>query len=136
MAVGIELRTLVWERAKGNCEYCQFPESVAMLPFQVDHIIAEKHDGPTDETNLAWSCERCNSFKGANISGYVDNRHVPLFNPRFDSWVEHFEWNGAVLKSKTITGEATIRVLEMNRPSLIELRRLLIVDGLFSPSPT
>lgn len=33
-----------------------FDISVDALPFQVDHIIAEKHHGPTAEGNLALSC--------------------------------------------------------------------------------
>ena len=52
-----------------RCEYCQLPAEYTDAPFQVDHVIAEKHHGPTVEENLAWSCFYCNSFKGPNISG-------------------------------------------------------------------
>jgi hypothetical protein len=55
------LQKLVWLRAESRCEYCQFPTDVALLPFQIDHIIAEKHGGTAVSDNLALSCERCDS---------------------------------------------------------------------------
>ena len=39
-------------RGAGRCEYCHLPESVAELPFQLDHIVALKHLGLSDESNL------------------------------------------------------------------------------------
>jgi hypothetical protein len=126
-----ELRQRVWQRAAQRCEYCQVPAEVALLPFQIDHIIAEKHGGPTIADNLALSCERCNSHKGPNIAGYLDGRHVPLFNPRQDQWVDHFEWEGPVLMGKTPVGKVTIEVLAINLPYRIALRTALIEEGIF-----
>jgi hypothetical protein len=128
------LERLVWERANGRCEYCQFPAEISLLPFQLDHIIAEKHGGPTTADNLALSCERCNSHKGPNIAGYLDARHVPLFNPRLDLWSDHFEWSGAVLVGKTPIGQVTVEVLAINLPYRIALRTALIAEGIFPPS--
>jgi hypothetical protein len=65
------LHQFVVDRANGRCEYCQFPEAFSYLPFQIDHIIAQKHRGPTVESNLAWSCFYCNSYKGPNLSGWL-----------------------------------------------------------------
>jgi hypothetical protein len=51
------LRQFVMARARGRCEYCQFPEAFSYLPFQVDHIIAQQHRGPTTESwddHFAW----------------------------------------------------------------------------------
>src|SRR3990170_2463074 len=126
-----ELRLLVWQRASSRCEYCRIPAEVALLPFQIDHIIAEKHGGLTIADNLALSCERCNSHKGPNIAGYLDGRHVPLFNPRQDQWVDHFEWEGPVLMGKTPVGKVTIEVLAINLPYRIALRTALIEEGIF-----
>jgi hypothetical protein len=39
----VALQQLVWQRAEHRCEYCQYPADVSLLPFQIDHIIAEKH---------------------------------------------------------------------------------------------
>jgi hypothetical protein len=128
-----ELQELVWRRANGRCEYCQFPAEVAILPFQIDHIIAEKHGGATIAENLALSCERCNSHKGPNIAGYLEGRHVRLFNPRLDSWSEHFDWDGPSLFGKTDIGRVTIDVLAINLPYRVALRASLIGEEIFPP---
>ena len=129
----VALHQLVWQRAQHRCEYCQFPADVSLLPFQIDHIIAEKHGGPTTAENLALSCERCNSHTGPNIAGYLDGRHVPLFNPRQDRWADHFAWNGPLLVGKTAIGTVTIAVLAINLSYRIALRAALIEEGLFPP---
>jgi len=128
------LRQLVWQRAAQRCEYCQVPADVALLPFQIDHIIAEKHGGLTVADNLALSCERCNSHKGPNIAGHFEGRLVPLFNPRQDRWVDHFAWAGPVLVGKTPVGRVTIDVLAINLPYRIALRAALIKEGIFPPT--
>jgi len=61
------LRQKVRKRSGGFCEYCRVPEEFDRLPFQPDHIIAEKHAGKAEESNLAWSCYDCNIFKGPNV---------------------------------------------------------------------
>jgi hypothetical protein len=43
----------VWSRAGGRCEYCRIPQFAFPLPFQIDHIVAEKQDGETVDGNLA-----------------------------------------------------------------------------------
>lgn len=127
------LQQLVWQRAQQRCEYCHFPADISLLPFQIDHIIAEKHGGPTTAENLALSCERCNSHKGPNIAGYLEGKHVPLFNPRTDHWADHFAWNGPVLVGKTPVGTVTIAVLAINLPYRVALRAALIEEGIFPP---
>ncbi len=125
------LEQLVGKRANWLCEYCQFPAKISLLPFQLDHIIAEKHQGLTTAGNLAPSCERCNSHKGPNIAGYLHGKHVPLFNPRVDVWSDHFEWRGPVLVGKTPIGQVTIQVLAINLPYRIALRDAVIIEGIF-----
>ena len=127
------LQHLVWQRAAQRCEYCHVPADGALLPFQIDHIIAEKHGGPTTAENLALSCERCNSHKGPNIAGYLEGKHVPLFNPRTDHWADHFAWNGPVLVGKTPVGTVTIAVLAINLSYRVALRAALIAEGIFPP---
>jgi hypothetical protein len=50
------LTRLIWQRAKGQCEYCQMPQAADDDPFEIDHIIARKHRGPTVAGNLCLSC--------------------------------------------------------------------------------
>lgn len=124
---------LVWQRAKNRCEYCQFPAEISLLPFQIDHIIAEKHGGLTEAGNLALSCERCNSYKGPNIAGYLEGQHVRLFDPRKDLWTDHFEWKGSLLIGNTPVGRVTIEVLAINLSYRVALRAVLIEEGIFPP---
>src|SRR5271154_6398440 len=58
------LKRLVWDRAQSACEYCRLPQSLDVLPFQIDHIIAEQHHGPTVAENLALFCLNDNLYKG------------------------------------------------------------------------
>ena len=127
------LRHLVRERALRRCEYCRLPEQYDLLPFQVDHVIAEKHRGPTHESNLALTCYNCNGHKGSNIAGRDPEGEAltALFHPRQDEWREHFEWRGAELHGRTPIGRTTIDVLNINDRDRVELRKMLIALGLF-----
>lgn len=131
-------RKLVEDRAGRRCEYCLMPMSGDVQPFQLDHIRAQKHAGVSSPANLAWSCLPCNSYKGPNVAGYdpeSDTLH-PLFNPRVQTWSEHFRWDGPKLLGLTPIGRTTIEVLRINLPDRIEHRRLLILAGLFSATST
>jgi hypothetical protein len=127
------LKGLVWGRAENNCEYCRLPRSLDVLPFQIDHVIAEQHHGPKVSENLALSCLNDNLHKGPKIAGLDPDRGLltRLFHPRKDIWDEHFAWVGPVLTGPTDIGRTTIDVIVMNTPECVELRRLLIRAGLF-----
>jgi hypothetical protein len=122
-------RRLVRQRARFRCEYCQIHEGDEPYSFHIEHIIAKKHAGAGDPSNLAWSCQSCNL--GANLSGYIDGRVVTLFDPRRQKWTRHFAWDGPVLVGKTKCGRATIAVLSINQEDRVELRTLLIATGEF-----
>lgn len=125
------LTALVRKRAQSICEYCRLPQVFSAIPFEIDHIIAQKHGGQTQEENLAFSCFYCNSRKGPNIAGVdpASGRIVRLYHPRKDRWSRHFEWVGAVLQGKTAIGRATIVVLSMNDPDAIAVREALLDEG-------
>ncbi len=127
------LRQLVWDRAQDTCEYCHVPQYLDILPFQMEHIIAQKHHGPTTADNLALSCYSDNSYKGPNIAGIdpATGEITRLFHPRRDVWHEHFRWNGPVLIGLTSIGRATIDVLAMNLTERVEHRRLLMAAGVW-----
>ena len=55
-----ELRRLVIARAASICEYCLVAEEDTFLRLEVDHVIGEKHRGPTTADNLACACFHCN----------------------------------------------------------------------------
>jgi hypothetical protein len=77
------------------------------------------------------ACPDCNRFKGPNLSG-VDpstGELVPLFNPRTESWSEHFAFDGATIVGRTSIGRATVRLLQMNGEACAEMRTELHARG-------
>jgi HNH endonuclease len=129
------LEWLVWRRAADRCEYCQMPQQADVLPFHIDHIIAQQHGGETAAGNLALACYACNLHKGPNLSGRDPRTRkiVRLFNPRRHSWRRHFRWNGPLLVGRTAVGRATVVTLGINQRRRVELRQFLIGEGAFPP---
>ena len=82
--------------------------------------------------NLCWACFRCNSHKGPNLAGLDEKtgQMARLFNPRTDTWKEHFNWSGPKLIGRTPVGRVTINVLSMNRMETVLLRRSLLAEGI------
>lgn len=128
-----QLRDQVWQRAASCCEYCMMPQEFAEATHEIDHVIAEKHHGPTTLENLALACFHCNNHKGPNIAGIdPDSGKVTrLFHPRQDRWDEHFTWNQAMLIGQTPVGRATVAVLEVNLRHRLIHRQSLIEEGVF-----
>jgi hypothetical protein len=56
---------------------------------------------------------------------------VPLFNPRQQSWIEHFRWSldGTQILGLSATGRATIEALQMNNEYVVESRRFWVLAG-------
>ena len=127
------LRELVWQRAAACCEYCQIPQPLTDAVHEIDHIIAEKHRGPTIPGNLALACFHCNNHKGSNIAGIdpVSGQTTRLFHPRLDVWNEHFRWRGAILQGLTPSGRTTVEVLEINLRHRVLHRQALLEEGAF-----
>jgi HNH endonuclease len=130
-----DLARRVRRRARYRCEYCRIPQSAVRLRHQVDHIIAEQHEGGDEPSNLALACAHCNGHKGPNLSGLepVTRELTRLYNPRQDRWREHFAWQGAVLIGLTAVGRTTIQVLAINDRDVVEAREMLIAEGRFPP---
>jgi len=121
------LRRQVQERAEGRCEYC--------LIHEADHVIAEKHGGPTSLDNLAWACFYCNRFKGSDLASVdpISNKVVFLFNPCEQRWHRHFRLNGALIEGITASGRATVALLHLNDPERVTYRLGLIDLGHYPP---
>jgi len=124
-------RQFVQRRAKHRCEYCHLPKPGHDERFSIDHIIASQHVHDDSMSNLAFSCLRCNLFKGTNLSGIdpISGQITSLFNPRTQQWHQHFHWNGPTLTGLTPAGRASIAVLQMNAPERVLLRQALIAEG-------
>ena len=81
-----------------------FIKMTTFLPFEIDHIVSEKHFGETEADNLCWSCSTCNGYKGSDVASYDPETKtlVPLYNPRTENWYDHFELDEAKIVPKQI----------------------------------
>jgi hypothetical protein len=118
-------RNLVRSRAGGCCEYCGFHQSaVPFATFHIEHVRARNHGGSDEPSNLALACGHCNRRKGPNLTS-IDpetDRIVPLFNPRQDTYSEHFARRGNLIVGLTPAGRATVFLLAMNSDQQVENR--------------
>jgi HNH endonuclease len=125
----------VASRAGHRCEYCHAPEVIFNLPFEVDHIQPVALQGGNDDENLALSCRHCNLRKGAHTHGTdpQSGEGAPLFDPRTDSWDDHFNVDEPSFQivGKTEIGRATVDKLGMNRPLPLRARRHWATLGIF-----
>ena len=133
-----ELRRLVTDRAGHLCEYCLLHEDDTFFGCEVDHVISEKHGGPTREDNLAYACMMCNRNKGSDIASLVPGTEtlVRLFHPRRGEWHAHFrlDGDGIMIIAVTEVGEATARILGFNTTDRLLERQALLLAGRY-PSP-
>jgi hypothetical protein len=132
-----KLRRRVAEQARHRCGYCLSSEAIVGLAMEIEHLIPQALGGPTREENLWLACPACNAFKGQRISARdpESGSIVRLFNPREQSWEEHFLWtdSGARIVGKTAIGRATGLALHLNRPLLVAARRAWIKAGWHPP---
>lgn len=130
--ISAELRRLVVGRALGLCEYCLIHEADAYFGCELDHIISEKHGGPTTPENLAYACLLCNQAKGSDIGSIVPDtgEFVRFFNPRRDRWSDHFAIGEDMrIVPLTAIGVATERILRFNAYEQLLERQALHEEG-------
>ena len=53
------------------------------------------------------------------------------YEPLMQQWAQHFRWNedATNVEGVTATGRATVAALQLNRPSLVNMRRVLRASG-------
>jgi len=127
-------RQFLRRRAHFRCEYCLTPEIVSPVLFEIDHIIPLSKGGTSEPENLALACGGCNAHKHFHTQ-WADpktGRQSRLFHPRLNQWTDHFEWSQSLLFviGKTPSGRATLELLQLNRPTLLNLRAILAEFGL------
>ncbi len=125
--VTAELRRLVVTRSEGLCEYCLIAEEDTFYGCEVDHIISEKHGGPTQADNLGYACVFCNQAKGSDVGSihWESGQFVRFFNPRTDRWADHFVLAGSRIEGLTAIGAVTARILGFNSGQRILERQTL-----------
>lgn len=128
--LAVELRRQVREDAGNRCGYCLSAEEISGLALQFEHLCPEAGGGQTIRENLWLACRRCNSHKADRVYALdpVSGLEVSLFNPRLDSWTEHFEWaqSGTMIAGVSDRGRATVEALNMNEPLIVAARSLWV----------
>ncbi len=112
------------------------------MPMHVEHIVPLAAGGDSVEGNLWLACPLCNGYKGANTHGLdpQTGEHVALYDPRHQSWSEHFGWSEDSLSivGMTATGRATVTTLKLkppdSGPSAVGWRRLAPADVVLTTS--
>ena len=131
--IPVAVRALIRERSGYRCEYCQSQERFSNSPFVVEHITPRALGGATLLDNLAYACAGCNGHKAVKLIAPdpLSGETVPLFHPRRQQWAQHFRWNedATNVEGVTATGRATVAALQLNRPSLVNMRRVLRASG-------
>ena len=126
-------RDEVFERAKGLCEYCQSQEKYSNSAFEVEHIVPISQNGETILKNLAFACSGCNKFKSNRTSAFdfQTQTETAFYNPRKDTWLEHFTWNEDYTEiiGLTAKGRVTVKAVKLNRQAVVNLRRILAMVG-------
>jgi HNH endonuclease len=136
--ISAELRRLVTDRGQHCCEYCRTQARYSADSLTVDHITPRSLGGSTTPENLALCCHGCNQHKSKRTAAPdpVTEALVSLFHPRQQRWDAHFAWNDdfTLILGLTPTGRATIVALQLNRPGLVNLRRVLYAIGEHPPT--
>ena len=133
-----KLRRDVVRRAGEVCEYCRIHCSDAYFGCEIDHIISEKHGGPTTADNLALACLFCNQAKGSDVGSVLSeaDEFVRFFNPRRDHWSEHFALREDLsIQPLTAIGQVTVNILKLNAEERVLERRTLRAEERYPPSP-
>ena len=134
--VPAELRAEVIRRAGNRCEYCQLSQIGQEATFHIDHVVPRAAGGATEPGNLALACVSCSLRKWANQTA-IDpetGEDVALFQPRSQTWGEHFRWDGATVIPISPTGRATVAALAMNRPLVVAIRWEEAIRGRHPPN--
>lgn len=83
MAIGRDVRAIVWARTNGHCWYCG-TKTNPFVDFAVDHVVPVATGGKNDPENLVPCCRTCNSRKQAR-----DVEELRRFMPSGMFWFEY-----------------------------------------------
>jgi hypothetical protein len=133
--IPLGLRSQVADRAHHRCEYCELAQAGQEATFHIDHITPRVAGGSTTHENLALACVSCSLRKAAKQVGIdpQSGEEVVLFNPRRQTWSEHFRWEREFVVALTATGRATIRALSLNRSLIVAIRKEEALHGRHPP---
>ena len=131
------LRQRIAVQARHRCGYCLTLEVVSGIPLTLEHIIPKSRGGQDTEENLWLSCRLCNEAKGVlteALDPHTDT-FTSLFNPRLQSWTEHFTWSedGTQIIGLTAIGRTTVAALSLNSELRVRARAIWVEAGWHPP---
>jgi len=131
------LREQIAAEAGHRCGYCLTPQEHTAMPMEIEHISPRASGGPTTQDNLWLACPLCNGHKAAQTHGTdpLSGEQTPLFNPRRQTWREHFAWSrdGTHIVGLTACGRASVVALQLNNEYLVKARRRWVMAGWHPP---
>jgi 5-methylcytosine-specific restriction endonuclease McrA len=141
MAVSALNKRIVRERARLLCEYCHADERWQFIRFTIDHVRPQSVGGSDEPENLALACRNCNERRSDRSEGHdpATGHLVSIFNPRQDTWSEHFVWDVTKVRivGRTPTGRATVELLDLNDDRhdgiVLRIRQRDVTDGYHPP---
>jgi AhpD family alkylhydroperoxidase len=124
--------------ADNRCGYCLSPQHLVMARLEIEHLVPLAKGGTDDESNLWLACPICNGHKSDKTHALDPETGalVTLFNPREQTWAEHFQWidGGLRIAGVTAIGRATVSALHLSDdPDAIEVRSYWMLAGWHPP---
>ena len=137
MTVSAAVRQRVRTQAFNRCGYCHVPQELVWGTLEIEHLLPPALGGTDDEENLWIACRACNRNKSDLVLAVdpLTGEECRLFNPRLDSWNDHFCWDNSGSRVLGITpcGRATAALLLMNLRANVSLRAFWVAAGVFPP---
>jgi len=132
-----KLRRSIAEAAQHRCGYCLTAQEFTAMPMHIEHLTPVAAGGTSTVENLWLACALCNGYKATQTHGLdpETNQMTPLFNPRRQTWAEHFQWHvdGIEIMGKTPIGRVTVLALKLNNEYLTRARRRWVAVGWHPP---
>jgi len=132
-----QLRQRIAVQARHRCGYCLTLEVVSGIPLTLEHIIPKSRGGQDTEDNLWLSCRLYNEAKEvlAEALDPQTDTFTSVFNPRLQSWTEHFTWSedGTQIIGLTAIGRTTVAALSLNSELRVRARAIWVEAGWHPP---
>jgi hypothetical protein len=121
-----------------QCGYCRAPQIVLPYRLEVEHLLPSSLGGGDESDNLWLSCHKCNKLRSNRLEALdpLTQKLVSIYNPRQQTWNDHFAWGdgGLQIVGRTATGRATVAVLGLNDSFHQAARSVWILAGLHPPA--
>lgn len=131
------LREKIRQDAGNRCGYCLGRQELVLGVLEIDHLVPTGAGGSDGEDNLWLACRACNNAKSSQQDAVdpLTGQLVPLFNPRTQSWWNHFCWSASGVEIIGITpiGRATVVALDLNNVISLMVRRNWVNAGWHPP---